>query len=69
MVLAAHHTQPHLTVIVTHLKVFDGQLEAILCLFRNVSFQIVTRTRKEIRRNLAGESPWRYVSLPGFLQI
>jgi hypothetical protein len=69
MLLAVHHIKFRPTVNVIHLKVFDAQLEATPCLFRNLSFQIVTRTRKEIRRNPVGESPWRYVSLTVLLQI
>jgi hypothetical protein len=69
MLLAVHHIRFHPTVIVIHLKVFDARLEATPCLFRNLSFQRVTRTRKEIRRNPVGESPWLYVSLTELLQI
>jgi hypothetical protein len=48
MALAVRHIKSHPTVTVTHLKVFVAQLEATPCLFRNLSFQIVTRTRKEM---------------------
>jgi hypothetical protein len=68
MALAVRHIKSYPTVTVTHLEDFVAQLEATPCLFRNLSFQIVTRTRKEMRRNLAGEFLWRYVSLPDFLQ-
>jgi hypothetical protein len=69
MALADLHIKSHPTVIVTHPKVFDARLEAILCPFRILSSLIVTRTRKEMPRNLAGESPWLYVSLIDHLQI
>jgi hypothetical protein len=69
MPVAVCHTKSHPTVIVIPLMVFDARLEATPYLFRKLSFQIVTRTRKEIRRNLAGEFPWRYVSLLELLQI
>jgi hypothetical protein len=61
MVLADPHIKSPLIVVVTHLKALGARAEAaraIQYLLRILRYLTATRTRKETRRSLAGESLW-----------